>query len=704
MSGPHNKPSQSRKDPRHSAAPEIGSVVPIREIDTLESTMPPTPLRELLAADGASVFVLSGDASLLAIVQEAGGEQYPVFPAQSWQALHEAIIERRCGIALLDIDAVKGTLTDRLDDLADLNPHLVTLVAAPRDRADGLLNLLSERKIHRLLIKPPTVGITRLLLESSVNRHIEMKRRGEASPAASAVPASNLAGWRSWAAAGLLVVGVLGTVAVTSYLNPSDGPAVVVEEAPAAVAPIRADTSQMEPVPVSTASSSVDTALETGSAGDVVVIDAIDPATAIRTIDAAGPDTAEPSSAEGPAVASLGSTTPGLETPAASTEQGVSPPQGPDPAELESRYAAVEQALLADDLGGAEALLGELATVDPEASRLTFLTNQLARARELASDAAAAEEAAALAAAPPSELMSFIGLARTRLSQDQTVAPAGDSALDYYDRAAAIDAESPELADLASELGAAVLTAAEVELVAGRFAAAESLFLRARDLGVADADVSALELSLAVARESLEYEAQNELIAEADDQLARGQVFEPAGDNALETVLEVQALNPEHPDLADAFGNVQQALEPLVLEALEASNWDRAAAVIEALERAETPVATVDSLRETLTFGRQQAEFLTVPAPASELSVLELVPPVYPNRAIARGTEGWVDLQFVVDTEGRPRDVAVVGAEPADLFDEAAVAAAEQYVFVPVEIDGRVYERLVELRVRFALE
>ena len=199
-----------RAGPKRTGSASQPSVVPIRDEDPLADTLPPTPLRDLLAANGASIFVLSGDDSLRAIVQEAGGEQYPVFPAASWQALRNAVVERNCGIALLDIESVPGNLSDRAAELAQLNPHLVTLVASSRERAKGVLNLLSERRIHRLLIKPPTVGITRLLLESAVNRHIDLKRRAEIQvPARTSEPPARFAGSRSWMLAGVLVLGVI---------------------------------------------------------------------------------------------------------------------------------------------------------------------------------------------------------------------------------------------------------------------------------------------------------------------------------------------------------------------------------------------------------------------------------------------------------------------------------------------------------------
>jgi len=50
------------------------------------------------------------------------------------------------------------------------------------------------------------------------------------------------------------------------------------------------------------------------------------------------------------------------------------------------------------------------------------------------------------------------------------------------------------------------------------------------------------------------------------------------------------------------------------------------------------------------------------------------------------------------------RDVTVVDAEPVGEFEEAAIAALEQYRFEPFVLDGRTYERRLRLRMRFELD
>ena len=71
------------------------------------------------------------------------------------------------------------------------------------------------------------------------------------------------------------------------------------------------------------------------------------------------------------------------------------------------------------------------------------------------------------------------------------------------------------------------------------------------------------------------------------------------------------------------------------------------------------------------------------------------VAPTYPQRAAIRGTEGWVDVEFTVAADGRPRDIGVVDARPKGVFDEAALAAVAAWRYEPpAGGERRVVQRL----------
>lgn len=79
--------------------------------------------------------------------------------------------------------------------------------------------------------------------------------------------------------------------------------------------------------------------------------------------------------------------------------------------------------------------------------------------------------------------------------------------------------------------------------------------------------------------------------------------------------------------------------------------------------------------------------------------------PVYPPFLEATGIEGYVTVQFVVDTVGRVDSVSfrvVEVTHPA--FAEAVRAALSSLLFSPAEIDGRPVRQLVRQTFRFVLQ
>ena len=81
------------------------------------------------------------------------------------------------------------------------------------------------------------------------------------------------------------------------------------------------------------------------------------------------------------------------------------------------------------------------------------------------------------------------------------------------------------------------------------------------------------------------------------------------------------------------------------------------------------------------------------------------VSPVYPQRALQRGIEGWVLVEFTVTTSGSTQGIKVVDAEPQNIFDRAAIEAAQKFKYKPRVIDGQAVEVSgVQNLIRFELE
>jgi protein TonB len=82
-------------------------------------------------------------------------------------------------------------------------------------------------------------------------------------------------------------------------------------------------------------------------------------------------------------------------------------------------------------------------------------------------------------------------------------------------------------------------------------------------------------------------------------------------------------------------------------------------------------------------------------AAANDTDVVPLVRvnPQYPARAMQRGIEGWVHLEFTITEAGTTKDVEVIEAEPVNVFEDAALAAVRKYKYKPKVEQGRAIER-----------
>jgi TonB family protein len=82
--------------------------------------------------------------------------------------------------------------------------------------------------------------------------------------------------------------------------------------------------------------------------------------------------------------------------------------------------------------------------------------------------------------------------------------------------------------------------------------------------------------------------------------------------------------------------------------------------------------------------------------------LVTFVPAPFPPGELAAGRGAAVDLQISIDASGHVVAVTVIGsATPA--FDEAAVAAARQFVFAPATLDGAPIPVKITYRTRFTL-
>lgn len=661
------------REPRLVATPADGGL--------LGDTLPPQPLKELLSAGGANLFVLSADVDLIETVQRAGGEQYPVFAVQQWAEIEAAIFAGRCGIVLLDTDLVGTKLVDHITALVAHASRVVTLVAADRVVAQELMGYLSDRRIHRLLIKPATLGITKLLVESAVNRCLQLRDLAAGSDGLDVLArGGDSRRARRWPRVAFGTLVLIGAVAAAAWFW---RPSVLGNRA----------TETAQPSPAATAADHNAAGASNERFAELMNRGA-------QAFDA------------GHLATPTGDNALDYYLTILSMEPGEPTARARLSAVVDELFAQAESALLANSLDDAATALAGVRRADAASSRLAFLDAQLERATAARAAASAApkptvvrEAASSPAAAQPAptELDSLLVIATARIARGQLLDPAGDSAFEYLRRATAINGSDARVVRGRAALAAALLDAASLAIGKNNLDDAARFSAAAKDLGASAEALTAVEVELASVAQAATQRRHAEWLGLASSRLRTGALGEPAGDSALDYLRKVQSEAPNTAGLSEAWDEWLAAEGARVRQAIATRSWAAGETALAAMASAPRGAVVAAPLREQLETERLQAQYLAAASPASDLKLLDAPPAVYPPDALRMNIQGWVELEFVVNRIGQPKNIVVVAAEPTGRFDQAALAAAAKYRYAPFERGGHVYERRVRLRVRFAL-
>ncbi len=81
--------------------------------------------------------------------------------------------------------------------------------------------------------------------------------------------------------------------------------------------------------------------------------------------------------------------------------------------------------------------------------------------------------------------------------------------------------------------------------------------------------------------------------------------------------------------------------------------------------------------------------------------ILKTSPPDYPPDAVRKRTEGWVEVEFTVAADGSVTNPTVVNANPARVFNAAALSAVGRWTFKPRMENGKAVEEKMRRRIEF---
>jgi protein TonB len=304
-------------------------------------------------------------------------------------------------------------------------------------------------------------------------------------------------------------------------------------------------------------------------------------------------------------------------------------------------------------------------------------------------------------------------LVSDRIRDNKLVDPADDDAKTYVQQLHDLAPSNPTTQRAVRELNAAYMRKARDAATAKSPAEADRWLAEARANGVSAAEITAFQRDQASVRQKAAQAEIDRLAQTARDRIRDGKLTDPANDSAAFFLTQLQSTDAANP----AFTQVSRELSAKLLDRARQN------------ELAGKPMLADPDLAQAKRWGADPKDILavqqTVPMPkpatagpsrsaaaasgltpsqlAANLKRLKYVPPEFPSKALSQRVSGTVTIEYIVDTNGDPRDVRVVEATPPGVFDHAAIAAVKHWHYEPVVANGAPVEVPVRTAIRFEL-
>lgn len=182
--------------------------------------------------------------------------------------------------------------------------------------------------------------------------------------------------------------------------------------------------------------------------------------------------------------------------------------------------------------------------------------------------------------------------------------------------------------------------------------------------------------------------------------MAASRLLTPVDQSAKHYIEVLTAANPNHDVTRKASQRLSTEFLARAAQSLEALDAEAAKIWIDEAEALGSDADGVRRARATLTEHLIAMESAK-PLPASALKIVTYVAPEYPARALERGVEGWVDVEFTVSSDGATRDITVADASHENYFRREAVEAVEKWKFEPRVFMNRAIAQRSYTRIRF---
>jgi TonB family protein len=296
----------------------------------------------------------------------------------------------------------------------------------------------------------------------------------------------------------------------------------------------------------------------------------------------------------------------------------------------------------------------------------------------------------------------FLRRGREALVRGQLIEPPEQNARFLIESARALAPGDAGVQQAMQELVARLKAEAAQALTAGNPDQADIWADAAAEAG--GANVAALRAEAQQLRGATKADSLGHLELAFNQRLAAGRITEPAADSAKFYLAQLVQADPEHPSTQLA----RTAFATRVLDeargAVRAQDYAGARRWLAEARAAGADAASIGALDAAIGAAQDEAQRASSYVSASSMTRTRYVAPQFPLDARQRGIDGWVDLQFVVNTDGSLGDLTIVGAQPVGIFEQAALDAVRHWHYQPVMRGGQAVSQRARVRLRFAMQ
>ena len=308
------------------------------------------------------------------------------------------------------------------------------------------------------------------------------------------------------------------------------------------------------------------------------------------------------------------------------------------------------------------------------------------------------------------KLQRLAGLISDRIRDGKLIEPSDDSAKLYMQQLHEAAPSNATTVRAASNLNSAYLRKAREALMARNQADADHWLAEAKAGGVNATELQNFQRDALAARQKATAAEAERLSQLARERLRDGKLSDPAQDSAAYYLSQLQTTDASNASIAqitrDLTAKVLERARAAAKDGNKAAQVDADLTLAKHLGADATAVAAIQQIQSTprstsSASTRAAAPQVNVALLAQQLKRTRSAPPDYPTAALNRKMGGVVTVEFTVDTNGDPRDVHVVEANPPGVFEKSALTAVKKWHYEPLSVNGAPVEIPVRTSIRF---